>query len=95
MAHKEFTYQLFRFYLVVSLAFVSTTSLAQQCFTPAYPSSKYFSFFLDALIENNKDFGWEDYYICAPSFDTTYALTIEKEQLICKKIVDLERNDGM
>ncbi len=70
------------------LLILATDISAQKCFTPANNPRKSFVEFLYALVENNGNFGWPDYYICSPSFDTSYALTVEREQLVCKKIVD-------
>ncbi len=74
--------------LCALLLFFATNTFAQQCFTPANGANDVFVAWLEALVENYKDYGWKDYYICSPAFDTTYALTVEQEQLICKKIVD-------
>lgn len=72
------------------LLILATDISAQKCFTPASNPRKSFVEFLDALVENYKTLGWKDYYICSPAFDTSYALTVEREQLVCKKIVDAQ-----
>ena len=72
------------------LLIIATNISAQKCFTPANNPRKSFVEFLYALVENYKTLGWKDYYICSPAFDTSYALTVEREQLVCKKIVDAQ-----
>ena len=76
-----------RHFVLFTLLSLATNTFAQQCFTPKDGANKYFVASLDALVENYGKYGWIDFYICSPAFDTTFALTVEKEQLICKKIV--------
>ena len=77
-------------FLLFTSLLLATNASAQQCFTPANGASKPFVSFLDHIVENNENSGWKDYYICAPAFNPAYALTLEKEQLVYKKITDID-----
>ncbi len=81
-----------RKYVLCALLILATDTSAQKCFTPENGSTKSFVEFLDALVENREKWGYQDYYICSPAFDTSYALTVDDEQLVYKKIVGAKWN---
>lgn len=81
-----------RSFVLCTLLILATDTSAQECFTPESGATKPFVEFLDALVENREKLGYQDYYICSPAFDTSYALTVDGDQLVCKKIVDVKWN---